>query len=115
MAPENLKELSTLFANAVVESCTSLAGVSTGEALLRRIGDEKLHDPQEVYTRIDSLLHGGSETLKMTIEHKFRIKVHRLYRMSMNFEARNLFAFPRDYIELRTPERVVQRVPQTKS
>ena len=92
LKPESLKQLSTLFANAVVEACTSLTGVSTGEALLRRIGDEKLRSPVETYEQIDTLLHGGSETLKAAIEQRFRIKVHRLYKMSMNLEARSLSA-----------------------
>ena len=90
LKPESVKQLSTLFANAVVESCTSLTGVSTGEALLRRIGDEKLHSPEKTYKQIDKLLHGGSESLKAAIEQRFRSKVHRLYRMSMNLEMRSL-------------------------
>ena len=92
LAPENMKQLSKLFAESVIESCSTIAGASSGEALVRRIGDERILTPREAYRRIDALLGGGSDTLKRAIELKFRSKVHRLYRISMSFEAKRLSA-----------------------
>ena len=88
LEPENVRQLPLLFADSVVESCTTIAGMSTGEALIRRIGDGMLQDPEEVYGRIDTLLQGGSSTLRKAIEQRFRSKVHRLYRVSINLESR---------------------------
>ena len=93
LAPETVSQLPSLFSQSVVESCTNVAGPSAGEALVRRIGDERLQDPREAYARIDALLHGGSDTLKEAIEQRFRNKVHRLYRISMKIEERSLTVF----------------------
>jgi hypothetical protein len=92
VSPESLAQLPALFADSVVESCTSIAGASTGEALTRRIGDENLQCPEKVYSRIDTLLQGGSDTLKKAIQLRFCIKVHRLYKISMSLEAKRLSA-----------------------
>jgi len=88
LAPESMKQLGTLFAESVVEACTAIAGASSGEALVRRIGDERLRDPEHAYNQIDALLGKGSDTVKKTIELRFRSKVRRFYRISMSFETR---------------------------
>ena len=90
LAPENMRQLSKLFSESVVESCTAIAGSSSGEALVRRIGDERLLNPEETFSQIDALLGGGSDTLKRAIELKFRNKVHRLYKVTMNLKAGQL-------------------------
>ena len=90
LEPDNVRQLPALFAQSVVESCSAMAGTSSGEALIRRIGDDNLHCPEEVFRRIDALLGGGSDTLKKAIEMRFRSKVHRLYRISMSLEAKQL-------------------------
>ena len=92
IAPENIKQLSRLFAESVIESCSAIAGTSSGEALVRRIGDKRLLSPGEAFGQIDVLLGGGSNTLKRAIELKFRSKVHRLYRISMSLEAKRMSA-----------------------
>jgi len=92
LAPENMKQLSKLFAQSVIESCSTIAGTSSGEALVRRIGDEKLQSPGDTFSQIDALLGGGADTFKRAIELKFRSKVHRLYKISMSLEAKRLFA-----------------------
>ena len=91
-APETVSQFPKLFAEAVVEACSSIAGPSSGEALVRRIGDRSLQSPANTYKRIDVLLRGGSGTLRRAIEQRFRAKVHRLYRMSVNAEASSLSA-----------------------
>jgi len=84
-----MKQLSKLFAESVIESCSTIAGTS-GEALVRRIGDERLLSPRDTFGRIDALLGGGSDHLKRAIELKFRSKVHRLYKISISLEAKRL-------------------------
>jgi len=91
-APDAAAVLPKLFAESVVESCSSIVGPSSGEALVRRIGDRRLQSPDLTYRRIDGLLRGGSDTLKRAIEQRFRTKVHRLYRASMNLEVKRLSA-----------------------
>lgn len=86
MAPGSASQLPSLFAESVVKSCSSVLGESTGEALVRRIGDKKLGNPDEAYSRIDSLLLGGSDSLKRSIRASFRAKVHRLYRHAMTVQ-----------------------------
>jgi hypothetical protein len=92
LGPESLKQLPTLFAESVMESCSAIAGASSGEALVRRLGDEQLQNPERAFQRIDTLLGGGSDTLKRAIEQRFRGKVHRLYKISMSLEAKRLSA-----------------------
>ena len=92
LAPENMRQLPALFAESVVESCSTLAGASSGEALVRRIGDERLRSPEHAFRQIDALLGGGSDTLKKAIILRFRSKVHRLYKISMTLEAKRLSA-----------------------
>jgi len=92
LTPENMKQLASLFAESVVESCSTMVGTSSGEALVRQIGDDGLRSPEHVYDRIDALLGGGSATLKRAIELRFRSKVHRLYKISMSLEAKRLSA-----------------------
>ena len=92
LSPESMNQLATLFSESVVESCSAVAGVSSGEALVRRIGDERLRDPESAFKRIDELLGGGSDTLKRVIDVRFRSKVRRLYRMSINLEAKRFSA-----------------------
>jgi hypothetical protein len=92
MAPENAIQLPRLFAESVVEACSTVAGTASGEALVRRIGDERILMPAETFRRIDALLGGGSDTLKRTIQTKFRSKVHRLYKISMSLEAKQFSA-----------------------
>ena len=84
-----MEQLSKLFAESVIESCSTIAGTS-GEALVRRIGDERLLSPRNTFGRIDALLGGGSDALKRAIELKFRSKVHRLYKISISLEAKRL-------------------------
>jgi len=91
-APDAVSVLPKLFAESVVESCSSIVGASSGEALVRRIGDRRLQSPDLAYRRIDGLLRGGSDTLKRAIEQRFRTKVHRLYKASMNLEVKRLSA-----------------------
>ena len=92
LTPENMRQLASLFAESVVEACSTIVGTSSGEALVRRIGDSRLSSPEEVFRRIDALLGGGSNTLKKAIELRFRSKVHRLYRISMSLESKRLSA-----------------------
>jgi hypothetical protein len=92
LTPEYMEQLRSLFAESVIESCSQIAGTSSGEALVRRIGDGRLHSPEEAFDRIDALLGGGSDTLKRAIELRFRSKVHTLYRISMSLEAKRLSA-----------------------
>jgi len=86
LAPESVAQLPTLFAESVVKSCSSILGESSGEALVRRIGDQSLRSPDYAFSRIDSLLLGGSETLKKSIRGSFRARVHRLYRITMGLQ-----------------------------
>ena len=90
LAPEIVGQLPTLFAESVVESCSTIVGASSGEALVRSIGDERLGRPENAFRRIDLLLGGGSDELKKAIRVRFRSKVHRLYRISMSLEAKGL-------------------------
>jgi len=92
ISPETTSQFPSLFAQSVVESCSNVAGASAGEALVRRLGDSTLQDPEEVYMRIDALLRGGSDTLKQAIEQSFRGKVHRFYRISMSLAVRRISA-----------------------
>jgi hypothetical protein len=92
LAPEIASQLRSLFAQSVVESCWSVAGASAGEALVGKIGDRSLEDRQEVYERITALLRGGSSILMRAVDQRFRIKVHRLYRVSMGLEMKRLAA-----------------------
>jgi hypothetical protein len=88
LAPESVAQLPTLFAESVVRSCSSILGETSGEALIRRIGDKRLRSPEEVYERVDALLRGGSETLKKSIKGSFRTKVHRLYKITLDVQSR---------------------------
>lgn len=92
LAPEASSQLRSLFAQSVVESCWSIVGASTGEALVRRIGDRRLEDRQDAYEKIDTLLRGGSETLMRAVDQRFRSKVHRLYKVSLSLESKRLAA-----------------------
>jgi hypothetical protein len=40
--------------------------------------------PEETYESLDSVLHDASETLKAAITEDFRVRVHRLYTMTMD-------------------------------
>ena len=84
MAPEMTSQLPTLFAETVVKSCYNVLGESSGEALVRRIGDDKLVNPDYAFRRIDLLLQGGSDSLKKAIRASFRTRVHRLYRTAVS-------------------------------
>jgi hypothetical protein len=90
LAPDTVEQLPALFSESVVKSCTSVLGEASGEALVRRIGDSRLQSPYQVYTRIDSFLSKGADILKEAIRNGFRERVHRLYRVVMNLEARRL-------------------------
>jgi hypothetical protein len=90
LTPEYMEQLRSLFAESVIESCSYIIGTSSGEALVRRIGDGRLPSPEEAFERIDALLGGGSDTLKRAIEFRFRSKVHTLYRISMSLEGKRL-------------------------
>jgi len=92
ISPETALQFPSLFAQSVVESCSNIAGASTGEALVRRIGDSRLQSPEEAYKRIDTLLGSGSDTLKQAIELRFRDKIHRFYRISMSLAMRRISA-----------------------
>ena len=92
LLPEAVAQLPMLFAESVAKSCTSVLGEDAGEALVRRIGDHNLMVPDRAYGKIDAFLSGGSDMLKETIRQNFRDRVHRLYRIAMNVEARSLAA-----------------------
>jgi hypothetical protein len=87
VAPETLDHLPRLFAEAVVDSATKVLGAATGEALIRWIGDRRLRDPVQVYSRLDSFLMGGSDEMKHSIDQEFRRRVHGLYRLAMGVVA----------------------------
>jgi hypothetical protein len=87
VAPETLDHLPRLFAGAVVDSATKVLGSATGEALIRYIGDRRLRDPAQVYSRLDSFLMGGSDEMKHSIDQEFRRRVHGLYRLAMGVVA----------------------------
>ena len=87
LAPSQAAQLPTLFADSVVKSCNRVLGDNSGEALVRRVGDHRLTDPAEVYSKIDSLLLGGAEALKKAIRRSFRADVHRLYMVTMELKA----------------------------
>lgn len=84
LAPEVVAQLPSLFSDSVIDSVTSILGESSGDALIRRIGEERLMSPEETYESLDSVLHDGSETLKAAIREDFRVRVHRLYKMTMD-------------------------------
>jgi len=86
LAPESVAQLPTLFAESVVKSCSSVLGETSGEAMVRRIGDQMIGSPDFAFHRIDSLLLGGSETLKRSIRSSFRARVHRLYKITMGIQ-----------------------------
>ena len=90
MAPEALRQLPELFAESVVDSATKVLGEATGEAFLRHIGDRRLSDPTEVYSRLDSYLMEGSEEMKKAIAEAFRRRVHGDYKLTMEVAASNL-------------------------
>jgi len=87
VAPGILDHLPRLFAEAVVDSATKVLGTATGEALIRRIGDRRLKDPAQVYSRLDSFLMGGSDEMKHSIDQEFRRRVHGLYKQAMGVVA----------------------------
>jgi hypothetical protein len=84
LTPGLVEKIPSLFSESVVTSVMGILGENPGEALIRGIGDESLVDPTEAYERLDSLLQGGSEILKAAIREEFRVKVHRLYKMTMD-------------------------------
>jgi hypothetical protein len=84
LAPDMVARLPSLFSDSVVDSVTSILGESAGEALIRSIGEERLMSPEETYASLDSMLHGGSEILKSAIREDFRVRVHRLYKMTLD-------------------------------
>ena len=84
LAPATLSQLPALFAESVVDSATRVLGETTGEALVRCIGDSKLKEPEMVYERLDSFLQGGSDDMKKAIVQAFKEKVHRLYQITMD-------------------------------
>jgi hypothetical protein len=86
LAPESVAQLPTLFAESVVKSCSSVLGETSGEALVRRIGDRRIRRPDYAFSRIDSLLRGGSDTLKRSIKSSFRARVHRLYKITLGIQ-----------------------------
>lgn len=87
LAPEVLDQLPLLFAQSVVESATRILGETTGEALVRFIGDSKLRDPGQVYSCLDSFLFGGSDEMKKAIVMTFSDRVHRLYKVTVEVAA----------------------------
>lgn len=89
VAPEALRDLPELFAESVVDSAAKVLGEATGEALVRCIGDGRLRDPTEVYSRLESFLMGGSDEMKQAIIATFKGKVHRIYRLTMEVAARS--------------------------
>jgi len=92
ISPDTTLQFPSLFSQSVVETCSNIAGASAGEALVRRIGDSRLQNPEEAYERIDSLLGSGSDTLKQAIEQSFRGKIHRFYKISMSLAMRRISA-----------------------
>lgn len=81
LLPDMVARLPSLFSESVIDSMTSILGESSGEALIRRIGDESLLNPTEVYETLDSVFQDGSKILKAAIREEFRVKVHGLYKM----------------------------------
>jgi fructose/tagatose bisphosphate aldolase len=90
LAPEMVARLPSLFSDSVVDSVTNILGESSGEALIRSIGEERLMSPEETYEKLDSVLHGGSEILKSAIREDFRVRVHRLYKMTLDMAPASL-------------------------
>jgi hypothetical protein len=84
LAPQALARLPEIFAESVVDSATKILGESTGEALIRCIGDSKLRDPDRVYARLDDFLHDGSDEIRKAIAKMFASKVHLLYKLSLD-------------------------------
>ena len=89
VAPEALKQLPELFAESVVDSAIKVLGEATGEALVRCIGDSRLRDPNEVYSRLEHFLLGGSEEMKDAIIEAFKARVHRVYKLTMEVAAKS--------------------------
>ena len=89
VAPEALKQLPELFAESVVDSAIKVLGEATGEALVRCIGDGRLRDPNEVYSRLEHFLLGGSEEMKDAIIEAFKARVHRVYKLTMEVAAKS--------------------------
>jgi hypothetical protein len=81
VSPEAVARIPSLFSESVVDTITSILGDDPGEALIRSIGDENLHEPSFVYSKLDSVLQDGSEILKAAIREEFRVKVHQLYEI----------------------------------
>ena len=92
LVPEAVAQLPVLFAKSVANACTSVLGAGPGEALVRRIGDHNLMIPAQAYGRIDAFFSTGSDMLKEAIRQDFRDGVHRLYKIAMNVESKNLSA-----------------------
>ena len=82
--PSIVKRLPTLFSDSVVDSLTIILGASSGEALIRCIGEMRLQSPAEVYKSLDAALRGGAEILKSAIREDFRVRIHRLCKTTMN-------------------------------
>ena len=91
LLPDLNQRLPLLFADAALGTISKVLGESTGEALVRRIGDQYLGDPDQVYAGLDESLQSGAGFLKRAIQEDFRIKVHKLFltagRMSPAVEA----------------------------
>jgi hypothetical protein len=83
LSPETMAELPAIFAECVVDSASRILGEATGEALVRRIGDAKLRDPEAVYVSLDSFLQGGSGDMRGAIVQAFRTRVHGVYKLTM--------------------------------
>ena len=84
VSPEALTSLPEIFAESVADSVTRVLGESQGAALLGRMRDGTLGDPDEVYASLGRLFHDGSDRMKRAIISTFSSRVHRLYAQSMD-------------------------------
>lgn len=84
LVPDLMEQLPVIFSESVINSVTSILGDATAEALIRHIGEDKLGSPAKVYESLDSFLQGGSGVLKGAILEEFRVKVHKLFKMTMD-------------------------------
>ncbi|HZW85440.1 MAG TPA: hypothetical protein VFE91_06025 [Nitrososphaerales archaeon] len=84
LVPDLMEQLPAIFSESVINSVTSIMGDATGETLIRYIGEEKLRSPTKVYESLDTYLQGGAGVLKGAILEEFRVKIHKLFRMTVD-------------------------------
>jgi hypothetical protein len=76
LAPDLIKDLRSLFKEAVTDSLANILPENEARALLMLIAWTDFEDPSRVSEALDSILGEGSRILKHAILEEFRVNVH---------------------------------------